>query len=80
MYNWSILLILLMVNVLLDMGKLKNPNSGLGQFSYYYGKHITQIEMVMWKLSLQRDVGDGRGLSEVILPWKQNHPSRAPAR
>lgn len=26
------------------MGKLKNPNSGLGQFSYYYGKHISDIE------------------------------------
>ncbi len=33
-----------MFNVLLDMGKLKNPNSGLGQFSYYYGKHISELE------------------------------------
>jgi len=33
-----------MFNVLLDMGKLKNPYSGLGQFSYYYGKHILKIE------------------------------------
>jgi len=33
-----------MFNVLLDMGKLKNPNSGLGQFSYYFGKHISEIE------------------------------------
>ena len=33
-----------MAKVLLDMGKLKNPNSGLGQFSYYYGKHITGID------------------------------------
>ena len=33
-----------MFNVLLDMGKLKVPNSGLGQFSYYYGKHISEIE------------------------------------
>jgi glycosyltransferase involved in cell wall biosynthesis len=32
-----------MFNVLLDMGKLKNPNSGLGQFSYYYGKYISKI-------------------------------------
>jgi glycosyltransferase involved in cell wall biosynthesis len=27
-------------NVLMDLGKLKNPYSGLGQFSYNYGKHI----------------------------------------
>ncbi len=33
-----------MFNVLLDMGKLKNPNSGLGQFSYYFGKHISEIK------------------------------------
>ena len=32
-----------MVNVLLDMGKLKNPYSGLGQFSYYFGKYIAEI-------------------------------------
>ena len=32
-----------MFNVLLDMGKLKYPNSGLGQFSYYFGKHITEL-------------------------------------
>jgi glycosyltransferase involved in cell wall biosynthesis len=32
-----------MFNVLLDMGKLKNPNTGLGQFSYFYGKHISEI-------------------------------------
>ena len=32
-----------MFNVLLDMGKLKHPNSGLGQFSYYFGKHITEL-------------------------------------
>jgi len=33
-----------MFNVLIDMGKLKRPYSGLGQFSYYYGKHILKIE------------------------------------
>jgi glycosyltransferase involved in cell wall biosynthesis len=27
-------------NVLLDLGKLKNPYSGLGQFSFNFGKHI----------------------------------------
>jgi len=32
-----------MFNVLIDMGKLKRPYSGLGQFSYSYGKHISKI-------------------------------------
>jgi glycosyltransferase involved in cell wall biosynthesis len=29
--------------ILMDMGKLKTPFSGLGQFSYYYGKHILNL-------------------------------------
>lgn len=33
-----------MFNVLLDMGKLKRSYSGLGQFSYYFGKHILKIK------------------------------------
>ena len=31
-------------NVLMDMGKLKKPYSGLGQFSYNYGKHIMNLK------------------------------------
>lgn len=30
-------------NVLMDMGKLKNPYCGLGQFSYHFGKYISKV-------------------------------------
>ena len=29
-----------MKNILIDLYKLKNPNTGLGQFSFYFGKEM----------------------------------------
>ena len=30
-------------NILMDLGKLKNPYCGLGQFSYYFGEYMSKV-------------------------------------
>jgi len=50
--------------VLIDLGKLKNPYSGLGQFSFFFGKHISNMpkESLFWNFLTPDEYVDQFGI------------------
>jgi len=52
------------IHTLIDLGKLKMFYSGLGQFSYYFGKHISkkQFKSFFWNFLIPNEFADAFGI------------------
>ncbi len=52
------------IHTLIDLGKLKMLYSGLGQFSYYFGKHISnrQFNSFFWNFLTPNEFADAFGI------------------